>query len=285
MALPGPLAPSDCFRVVAPRGREIPVVVEAPHPGLLLDAEALATLHVSARAIARDADLHVDQLVESVVEEGASLLVAHVSRYYVDLNRAPNEFDGLAVEGASGHEAPHGVLWHRSTDGDRALRAPVPQAELERRLNLAYRPYHTALRELLAEKRRRFGYAILVCAHSMPSFGYGFGGREIPRADIVPGTRGRTSAAAEVIDTVDRHARAMGFSVRHDDPYRGGFSTSYYGAPAQGVHAVQIEVARRLYMNESTLRRVEEGMLRVRSFYRQLMPLLGAVELRAVRTP
>jgi N-formylglutamate deformylase len=284
VALPGPLAPSDCFRVVPPRSREVAVIVEAPHPGLLIDAECLSTLHVAARALARDADLFVDLLVEEAADQGATLLIAQVSRYFVDLNRAATEHDAISVEGSHGHEAPHGVIWHRSTDGDRVLRFPLARAELERRLAVAHRPYHDALAALIAEKQRKFGEVVLVCAHSMPSVGHGFGGREVLRADIVPGTRGRTTAAAAVIDTVEHQARAMGYSVRHDDPYRGGYSTLHYGAPSRGVHAVQIEVARRLYMNESNLRRAEEGVARLRLFYKQLVALLGALDLRSTRT-
>lgn len=276
--LPGPLVPADCFRVIAPRAAEVPVVVEVPHAGLLLDAPAMATLLVSARSLARDADLMVDELVVEAPDAGATLLLAHTSRYFVDLNRRDDEVDRHAVEGAHGHDAPHGLIWHRSTDGERALSAPLPRTELERRLELVYRPYHATLARILDDKRQRFGHAILVCAHSMPSVGVSFStGREVPRADVVPGTRGRTSAASAVIDLVDRHARSSGLSVRHDEPYRGGYSTQHYGAPALGVHAVQIELARRLYMDEPRLQRSAEGVQRMRRFYRELVGQLGAL--------
>jgi N-formylglutamate amidohydrolase len=94
----------------------------------------------------------------------------------------------------------------------------------------------------------------------------------------VPGTRGRTSAAAPVIDRVDAHAKAHGFSVRHDDPYRGGYSTATYGRPAQGVHAIQIEIARRLYMDETSLRIDVQGFRAVREFARTLAARLAFTE-------
>lgn len=282
--LPGPLAPADCFRVVPPCSDELPVVFEAPHAGLLVDAPCLSTLLVSARSLARDADLYVDELIDEVTDVGATAVVAHTSRYFVDLNRRDDDHDRHAVEGGHGPEAPHGVIWHRATDGERALSTPLPRAEFERRLQLVYRPYHAALQRVLLEKREKFGFAILVCAHSMPSVGVSHvSGREVHRADVVPGTRGRTSAAAPVIDAVDRHARACGFSIRHDDPYRGGFSTQHYGAPHAHVHAIQIEVARRLYMDESTLRRSPEGVATLRRFYRDLALHLGHLSLAAAR--
>lgn len=260
------------------------MVVEVPHAGLLVDSECLSTMLVGARALARDADLFVDELVADVGDVGATTLVAQTSRYFVDLNRRDDEFDRHAVEGAHGYDAPHGLIWHRATDGERALTAPLPRHELERRLDLIYRPYHATLRALLDDRRRRFGGVILVCAHSMPSVGLSFAtGREVARADVVPSTRGRTTAAAQVIELVDRHARSLGLSVRHDDPYRGGYSTQHYGAPAQGVHAVQIELARRLYMDESTLRRSPDGMMAVRRFYRDLIRQLSELSLPSPR--
>lgn len=238
---------------------------------------------MSARGIARDADLYADELVADTPDSGATVLVARMSRYFVDLNRREDDHDRYAVEGSAGYESPHGVIWHRATDGERALVAPLPEAEVERRLALVYRPYHQALRALLEEKKRRFGHAILVCAHTMPSAGLSFGGRETARADVVPGSRGRTSAAGAVIDAVDRHARSFNFSVRHDDPYRGAFSTQNYGTPARGFHAIQIEIARRLYMNEQTLQRLPRGIGLLRRFYRDLIPHLAALDPRPPR--
>ena len=270
---------ASCYRLVRPRARETAVVVEVPHAGLEVDAASLAVMQMPARCLARDADLHVDALVSDVVLEGASLLVANVSRFVVDLNRSEDDHDGVSVEGSAGEGAPHGVVWHRATFGERVLAAPVPRAELERRLDAYHRPYHRALGALLDEKRQRFGYAILLSAHSMPSVGLGTGGHRTARADIVPGTRGRTSAAPDLIDHVEREARAQGFSVRHDDPYRGGFVTRDYGKPSRGVHAIQIEVARRAYMSEETLCTLPRGVTTLRSFYRALARSIAAVPL------
>ena len=119
-----------------------------------------------------------------------------------------------------------------------------------------YRPYHQTLAALLERKRAKFGFALLLAAHSMPSVGRaGHGDPSAVRADVVPGTRGRTSASGTIISAVDQHARAAGLSVTHDDPYQGGFTTQHYGRPDLAVHVVQVELARRLYMNESTLQK------------------------------
>jgi N-formylglutamate amidohydrolase len=273
-------APDPCpFRLVRPLGRETPVVVEVPHAGLGVDAAALSTMVVPARCLARDADLFVDEVVQDVVHEGATLLVAGVSRFVVDLNRDETDHDPGAVEGSVGDSAPHGVVWHRATLGERVLSAPLSRGELARRLDVFHRPYHRELAALIAEKKQRFGHAIVLSAHSMPSNGVDARGRTVPRADVVPGTRGRTSAAGALIDHVDGEARARGLSVRHDDPYRGGFVTRHYGKPSRNVHVVQIELARRLYMSEDALCTIEAGMTRLRGFYRDLARTLATVPL------
>ncbi len=274
----GPAGAPDPFGVQQPRVRETPVIVEVPHAGLGADAEALATLAAPAYCLAQDADLYVDELVDHAPDLGATLLVATMSRYIVDLNRSERDLDGPAIEGgvAGATAAPHGLVWHRSTSGLPALRAPLHRAELERRLARIYRPYHATLAGLIAEKRARFGHVVLLSAHSMPSVGRDQSGREVERADVVPGTRGRSTAAAPFIDEVDRCAERHGLSVRHDDPYRGGFTTAHYGDPRGRVHAVQVEVARRLYMNEQTLERAPARLERVRLFFRELITELGA---------
>jgi N-formylglutamate amidohydrolase len=268
------------FSVREPRGREIPVVVEIPHAGVLVDPESLATLIAPARAIGLDADLYVDDLYTRAPELGATVLVAHASRYVCDLNRSETDVDGLAVQGGTTRSAPHGLIWRTTTENQPSLTAPLPPRELERRLDLIYRPYHRTLASLLEAKRSKFGHAILLCAHSMPSLGrlgHSDAGRE--RADVVPGSRGRTSAAAAVIETPDVLARGIGWTVSHDDPYRGGHSTVHYGRPSLRVHAVQVELARRLYMDERNLEKKRNDFEKVQGFCDALVARLGELAL------
>jgi N-formylglutamate amidohydrolase len=211
--------------------------------------------------------------------EGATLIRAFTSRYVIDLNRGEDDVDQDAVEGGGRTPWPRGLIWRLTTDGDPVLTRRLPQTELERRLNAVYRPYHEALSILLARKRRRFGFVVLLCAHSMPSLTRrGHADSPGNRADIVPGTRGRTTAAPAVIDLVDWHARSYGFTVRHDDPYRGGFSTGFYGKPANTTHAIQVEISRRLYMDETSHRRDAQGFRVVREFARSLVAQLAFSE-------
>jgi N-formylglutamate amidohydrolase len=267
------------FTVIEPDpDAETPLAVEIPHAGLFVDGPTLARLAAPARAIGRDADLYVDELYADAPSRGATLLTANVSRYVCDLNRGEADVDAESVEGAPAHaRATRGIIWRLTSDGARVLDAPVPRAELERRLDTYYRPYHRALAALLERKRKRFGFAILLAAHSMPSTGRaGHGDPHAKRADVVPGTRGRTSAAACFIDAVDAHARAGGLSVAHDNPYQGGYTTQHYGRPDKTIHVVQVELARRLYMDEPTLAK-HAGFEALRAWAAGLVTALGKI--------
>jgi N-formylglutamate amidohydrolase len=266
------------FRVLEPSASvETPVIVEVPHAGLHVPAPLSATLLAPVRALARDADLYVDELYADAADEGATLLAANVSRYVVDLNRGEDDVDGETVDGAPfGVARPRGLVWRITTENERCIARPLTRRELAERLDEVHRPYHRTLRQLVERKKARFGLAVILAAHSMPSVGRSaHGDPGTPRADVVPGTQGRTSAHGTLIDAVDHAARRAGLTVQHDEPYRGGWTTQHYGRPRDGVHVVQVELARRLYMDETTLRRTErfEG---TRRFCRSLVAELAA---------
>lgn len=278
MTTPSAVTPFSIYEPT-PAASETPVIVEVPHGGLWVDGPSLATLAAPARSIGRDADLYVDELYADAPSRGATMIVAHVSRYVVDLNRSEKDIDSESVEGAPTNiRATRGVVWRLTSEGARVLDAPLPRVELERRLDAYYRPYHRAITSLIERKRAKFGYAILIAAHSMPSVGRAtHGDPHVHRADVVPGTRGRTSASRTFIDAVDAHARSAGFTVAHDDPYQGGFTTLNYGRPAESAHVVQVELARRLYMEELTLKKTP-AFERVKAFCGELVACVGAVK-------
>ncbi len=257
------------------------VVVEVPHAGLEIPALVRPDIMASEEAIQRDADLHVDKLYVHAPEVGAALLTARVSRYVVDLNRAPDDVD---LETVVDHPAPRvlqprGVVWRVTTEGRPVLRTPLDYESLRERLDRYHAPYHHTLRETLDSTHKQFGYAVLVAGHSMPSATRRGARDSARRADIVPGSLGGTSADRSVIDCVDQFFRRAGLSVRHDDPYRGGFTTAHYGRPDQGLHAIQIEINRALYMDEQTCRPKPGDFERLQVLLRDLVRELGALQL------
>jgi len=266
--------------VEPPSGRETPVIVEVPHAGLAVPEDVRDEVVVSREVRLRDSDVFVDKLYADSPGEGASYLAAHVSRYVVDLNRAPDDVDAETVPDHPDPRGvqPRGVVWRVTAAGEPALRAPLSYASLQRRLARYHEPYHNALQARLEDKRDRFGHAILLAAHSMPSASR-LGGLGSRRADVVPGTRGRTTADARVIACVADHFRDAGLSVKHDDPYRGGWTTANYGCPDLGWHAVQVELNRALYIDEKTSRPLDGDFEALQQTLLALVRSLGALSL------
>lgn len=243
------------IQLTAPDQSPTPVLVEVPHSGLLIPNDVEPQLEATPSAVLRDSDIYVDRLYKRAPENGATLLVARVSRYVVDLNRGPDEVDVAAVprHPKARHIPARGVVWRARTDGTPLLRAPLSEVQFQDRIDRYYAPYHETLREAAARLHRQHGHVVILAAHSMPSTGRRqFGGRQLRRADIVPGTRGRSTADGRIIDLVDAHFRDAGLTVKHDQPYRGGWTTANYGAPKRGQHAIQIELNRALYVDEET---------------------------------
>lgn len=239
------------------------MVVEVPHAGLAVPDDVRETIVASRDDLLRDSDAFVDRIWEAAPTTGASLLVSHVSRYVVDLNRAP---DDIGRDVVPDHPAPHptqprGVVWRVTSDGRPAMARSLVHDELTERLARYHAPYHAALAEELERKHRRFGRVLLVAAHSMPSRGRA---RE-RRADVVPGTRGGTTCKGEILRELETLAKGESLSLKHDEPYRGGWTTGRWGRPAEGFHALQIELSRGLYLDEVSLEPNENGLARLRA--------------------
>jgi len=263
------------FEVIEPETGETPIVVEVPHAGLWMDPQSLSYCAVAARSLGSDADLYAEELVQDAPGEGASLVFAKMSRYVLDLNRNLEDVDRSAVMGATRENCTRGLVWTLSVDERPALISPLPQAELQRRIAQYYNPYHARLREIVERKRNRFGLAIVLSLHSMPSVGRcSQTGRAISRADVVIGTQSRSTSSTRFISRAEEQAKAWGLSVAHDDPYKGGATTVRMGRPKENIHAIQIELARRLYMDERSLER-HSDFGRTRSFCRALVAKLG----------
>ena len=182
------------------------------------------------------------------------------------------------------HAAPRntdgrGFIWAVTTTGAPALRRPLTHEEWQARAAI-HAAYHGAIAQALERARAQFGFAILVDGHSMPSMGKQ--GHKDPgrrRADVVPGDRDGTSCAPALSRHVGDYFRAKGFSVAFNDPYKGGFITTHHGQPASGIHAIQIELSRDLYMDETTYAPRPAGFARLQSVLAELLTSLSALRL------
>jgi N-formylglutamate deformylase len=238
---------------IPPDGPMSPLVVNVPHAGTIVPESDRAVMAADERTMLRDADLLVDRIYADAAPLGATYLVARISRYVLDLNRAPTDVDPHTVPGLTnyGDLNPRGLFWRESTDGTPVNKRPLTITEYEDRVARIHRPYHERLRTLLEQRRDTFGYAILLDGHSMPSVGrkrHTDPGRRRP--DVVPGNVGGSSCAQALTDCVVSHFEERGFSVSLNDPYSGGYITRTYGRPADGIHAIQVELNRALYLHE-----------------------------------
>jgi len=257
-----------------------PVVVSVPHAGVGVagfDGALSAELDVRC-----DADLHVDRLYRIGEPEGPPACVAaRLSRFVCDLNRHPDDVSSSAVPS---HPAPRntdgrGFIWAVTTTGSPALRRPLAKDEWQARAAI-HAAYHGAIASALERARSQFGFAILVDGHSMPSMGKQ--GHKDPgrrRADVVPGDREGTSCSPVLSRHVGDFFRARGFSVAFNDPYKGGFITTHHGQPASGIHAIQIELSRDLYMDEATYAPRPEGFARLQPALADLLASLSTLRL------
>jgi N-formylglutamate amidohydrolase len=277
--------PEEYFEVRRPDEQTTPIVVDVPHAGEWIPDRAHEEMAVGDRALKRDLDLYVDKFWSDAPDLGATMIVSRVSRYVVDLNRAPDDVSPEAVEGGERIDAPgyyqdRGVVWRTTTAGTPVMDGPLSSEAFERRLDTFYHPYHRALREAIDRVRDQFGYCILVDGHSMPSRGrqkHSDTGRR--RADIVPGDLEGTSCSRMVRWSVEQHYREANYTVTPNDPYQGGWITRHYGNPDDDVHAIQIEVNRDLYMNEETFEIDDEGLERLRTTCASLLPRLTKIDL------
>lgn len=235
----------------------VPVVLSLPHSGMVTPEKERANYLLEPDQVALAGDLYVDLLYREAVHFGVTVVRTPYSRFLVDLNRMPDDFSPSTVEGAhvrgeAGYHGQRGVIWAVSPDGRPLYKRKFSRSEAALRLERYYYPYHRALRNHLQSLRDRFGYAILIDAHSMPSQSLNL--RNGPRADVVPGDLDGQSCASELTQVVCNWWKDAGYSVMPNRPYRGGAITRQHGNPSEGIHAIQIELNRGLYMDEKTLR-------------------------------
>jgi N-formylglutamate amidohydrolase len=231
----------------ASRG-SLPVLLSIPHSGREYDPSLLANAAQGKAALEVLEDPLVDRLAWRAIAAGFGTIIQPVPRAVIDCNRSEEEIDPAAIEGVGplpvGPRARHGLglIPSRTHRHGTLWRRPIDQEELARRIGQVHRPYHQALADGLEALKGQYGEALLLDCHSMPS-------RRHAQADVVIGDRHGTSAASWVSSEAARIVRAAGLRVTLNDPYAGGSIVARHGRPDNGVHAVQLEFDRSLYLD------------------------------------
>jgi N-formylglutamate deformylase len=242
---------------------QVPVLVSVPHSGEQIPPDAGGQYALDPLRLLRDGDLYVDALYAGAVLEGATVVSTPWSRFVVDLNRRADDISPTSVQGGVRHQGEgyygdRGLIWAVTSHGERIYRRPLTRQEYEFRLKQYYLPYHRLVQQELRAMRERFGFAVLLDAHSMPSRATRLHADPgSMRPDIIPGNLNGRSCDASLTARVASFWMGAGYQVTLNFPYSGGAITRLYGRPEDGIHAIQLELNRRLYMDEETLERAD----------------------------
>lgn len=248
------------FEVLRPAEQTAAFVFSSPHSGRIYPPEFLRMSRLDPQTLRKSEDWFVDQLFSGVATLGAPLLSARFPRAYLDLNREPYELDPELVDEALPEHANTqsvrvagglGTVARIVADGEEIYAGPLSLREIIARIDQLYFPFHNQLARLIEETAHNFGYAVLIDCHSMPSSlmppGAGV------RPDFIIGDRFGASADPRLSQLARETLVSFGYDVQMNRPYAGGYITEHHGRPSYGIHAIQIEINRGIYMNETTL--------------------------------
>jgi N-formylglutamate amidohydrolase len=254
---------SPPFEIVEPTEWRAPIIFNSPHSGSVYPDDFLAASRIDLPTLRRSEDSFMDELIGHLSGRGFPVVRVNFPRSYVDVNREPYELDPRMFSGRLPSFANTrsmrvagglGTIPRVVGDGQEIYRDRIAVDDALARIETLYKPYHRALRRLINKVHQMFGTVVVVDCHSMPSVGVS---RDEPRRpDVVIGDRYGTSCTPLLPDRVEETLSGLGYSVGRNKPYAGGFITEHYGNPASGLHAVQLELNRAIYMDE---RRRERG--------------------------
>lgn len=267
--------------VVRPAGQGTSLVYSLPHSGRYYPDSFVAEARLSGTALRLSEDAWVDDMVGLTPELGVYGLIGRYARAFCDVNRNPLELDARLIRGelpkaalslSARVKAGFGVIARRLSADLDIYRQPLDMAEVSRRIELVHRPYHVALHGLLREARR--GNRVrLIDWHSMPSSALLHPSVSGARPDIVLGTLHGESSGEGFVNQVRRALEKEGLRVGLNRPFAGGYIVEKYGRPSEGIDAVQIEINRAIYMNETTLE-AHSGLGKLRDTFARLTTAL-----------
>jgi N-formylglutamate amidohydrolase len=256
---------NEVYELAAPARQTVAGLFASPHSGTNYTPEFLGASRLDLVTLRRSEDAFVDELFGAAPLRGAPFLKAVFPRAFVDPNREPWELDASMFSGPLpayvNSRSPRvaaglGTIARVVANGEEIYAGKLDFDEAARRIERYYTPYHAALQGLIERTRERFGWCFLIDCHSMPSVG-GPMDRDpgMRRVDFVLGDCHGASCGPALVETVESYLVGLGYVVTRNLPYAGGYVTRHYGRPERGVHALQIEVNRALYMDEERIER------------------------------
>ena len=249
----------DPYTLSSPTVSAIPLVCDSPHSGVIYPPDFNSCLAMTSLRVGEDT--YVEELWQALPRVGACLLAASFPRTYIDPNRETDDIDqSMLADPWPGVLRPgektrlgHGLIW-RVADGQAIYDRKLTVAEVELRIRRYHQPYHAALNQQIEHAYSQFGALWHLNLHSMPSNSYELLQIDTDKqlADFVLGDHDGRSCDPAFIATVERFLVDRGYSVARNDPFKGVALTARIGRPAERRHSLQIEINRRLYMDEAT---------------------------------
>lgn len=284
---PAPRAPTHseaAFDLYGPAIPDRPVLISVPHAARAYDEDLLAAARVSLPILHRLEDRWADLLVHPLIAQGFTVIVARAPRALIDLNRHEREIDpgmiadlprDAALQSSAKLRGGLGLFPRRLPGAHELWRGPMCWAEARRRIETLHRPYHAALGQMMAAARDAHGHAILIDIHSMPPLAPTGAGQPAP--GMVLGDRFGRSASGRLMTLAADVATGHGLTVAQNHPYAGDHLIDRHGRPDHGLHALQVEIDRVLYL-DATLDRPGPGVARMQAVVTRMAQAL-AVEL------
>jgi N-formylglutamate amidohydrolase len=271
------------FARLGPLAPVRPVLIAVPHAGRDYPDSMLANATVSRERLEALEDRHADALAAAAIDAGTVALIARLPRCWIDLNRDEREIDPATVTPpppaarliqTAKLRGGLGLIPRRMPGAAELWRAPISAADLHARIEACHRPFHAAIAEELERLRAQFGAALLIDLHSMPSLPVEPFART---PQVVIGDRYGRSVAPSLVDRLGAVIAGFGLTMARNAPYAGGYTLDRHGAPPRGIHAVQIEIDRTLYL-EANRRSLSPGVTMVSALVAALADA-AAVEL------
>lgn len=270
-----------------------PLVLDSPHSGVAYPADFR---HSCELAVLRQAeDTHVEKLYDFAPGLGVAWVEALFPRSYIDVNRNTTEFDVTLLEddwsdavetdpaALSKVRLGKGLVWRMTDEGTPIYDRKLSAAEVRARIDRCWQPYHAAVAEAIARAHARHGYSIHLNCHSMPAVAsaYSTDFPGLAHADFVIGDRDGTTASPALSQRLCDLLRGFGYEVSYNHPYKGVELVRRYGDPARNRHSIQVEINRKLYMDEATLQ-PHEGFARLRSDLQRMVQQLLETDPRSL---
>ena len=285
MDQPAPCFPTfseTAFDLYGPALPDRPIILSVPHAGRAYDADLLAAARVQPEILRRLEDRWVDLLAHPLIARGFSVVIARAPRALIDLNRHEREIDpgmiadlprDATLQSSAKLRGGLGLFPRRLPGAHELWRGPMRWAEARRRIETLHRPYHAMLAHMLAAARQAHGHAILIDLHSMPPLAPPAAGQPAP--NMVLGDRFGRSASTRLMTLAADVATGHGLIVAQNHPYAGDHMVDRHGRPEQGIHALQVEIDRALYL-DVTLDRPGPGVARMQAVVTRMVEALAA---------